>query len=87
MLKVDNNNSNFSYKIYSKWFVACIVVGFAILHSFILSLLASLAITLLMNVILNGDKIKIIMTKSNLIGHPKYQGIYKSLKKRQKRYR
>ncbi|MGE5633612.1 MAG: hypothetical protein ACM3VV_00115 [Deltaproteobacteria bacterium] len=33
MLKVDNNNSNFSYKIYSKWFVACIVVGFAILHS------------------------------------------------------
>lgn len=62
MLKVDDNNKNSNCldKIYTKWLIAYMVLGYAIyfIIPFPLSLLASLGITLLLIVLLNANIMK-----------------------------
>ena len=64
----NNNDNSFFYKIYSKWLTTYTILAFAIylIIPFPLLLLVSLGITLLMNAILKGIKIKIIMKKFKL---------------------
>jgi hypothetical protein len=67
--KDDNSNDNsFFYKIYSKWLTTYTILAFAIyfIITFPLLLLASLGVTLLMNAILKGIKIKKIISKFKL---------------------
>ena len=64
----DNNENCFFYNIYSKWLTIYTILAFAIylIIPFPLLLLVSLGITLLMNAILKGIKIKIIINKFKL---------------------
>ena len=80
MLKGDDNNSNYLDKIYTKWFITYMILGFAVyfIVPFPLSLLASLGIMLLTIVLLNVyimKKFKLDENNSNNNGKDNGSGI------------